>query len=88
MPTYKANLAQAIGLGVGSVIICSFSGWSKGLYIAGFGGLIVATWIAGVMYLCLALCLAEMSLGIPVVGGCFAFARVTTLNCFEPLCNY
>ncbi|KAJ3400108.1 hypothetical protein HDV05_001347, partial [Chytridiales sp. JEL 0842] len=49
--------------------------WSKGLEIAGYGGYIVASWVASLMYLCLILCLAEMCLSIPVVGGCFAFAR-------------
>ncbi|KAJ3152701.1 hypothetical protein HK101_001800 [Irineochytrium annulatum] len=71
----QANFFQILGLGLSAVITGEFSGWNNALVTGGFGGMIMSTWLAGFMYLCLILSLAEMALSIPVVGGNFAFSR-------------
>ncbi|KAJ3189706.1 hypothetical protein HK101_008748 [Irineochytrium annulatum] len=58
-----------------SVITGEFSGWNGNLTQGGFAGMTIATWVAAVLYLGLALCLAEMATSIPVLGGSFAFSR-------------
>ncbi len=62
-------------LGVGIVIPGEFSGWNYGLITGGFGGLLVATLVIVVMYLCLCFSLAEMSAAMPFAGGGYGFAR-------------
>jgi len=63
------------GLGVAYVISGDFAGWNFGLDEGGWGGLLVATVIMGVMYLCMVLGLAEMSSTISTAGGGYGFAR-------------
>ncbi len=62
-------------LGVGAVISGHFSGWNFGLGAGGFGGLLIAALIIGLMYVCLCFCLAEMSPALPHTGGAYSFAR-------------
>src|SRR5260221_4441005 len=62
-------------LGVSIVIPGEFSGWNYGLITGGFGGLLVATLVVVVMYLCLCFSLAEMSAAMPFAGGGYGFAR-------------
>ena len=62
-------------LGVSIVIPGEFSGWNYGLIAGGFGGLLVATLVVVVMYLCLCFSLAEMSAAMPFAGGGYGFAR-------------
>ncbi|MBC8007837.1 MAG: amino acid permease [Prolixibacteraceae bacterium] len=62
-------------LGVGAVISGHFSGWNFGIGAGGFGGLIFAAIIIGIMYVCLCFCLAEMSPALPHTGGAYSFAR-------------
>ncbi|UIP30436.1 ethanolamine permease [Photobacterium sp. TLY01] len=62
-------------LGVSYVISGDFAGWNFGLERAGFGGMLLATLVMGLMYLCLVLSLAEMSSSIPTAGGGYSFAR-------------
>jgi ethanolamine permease len=62
-------------LGVGAVISGHFSGWNFGLAAGGFGGLIWAAVIIGVMYVALCYCLAEMSPALPHTGAAYSFAR-------------
>ncbi|KAJ3189022.1 hypothetical protein HK101_009003 [Irineochytrium annulatum] len=75
LPSYKASLFQVVGLGVSAVITGEFAGWNTAVAKGGFGGLMASTCLAGLMYLCLVLSLAEMALSIPVLGGNFAFSR-------------
>ncbi|WP_435743717.1 ethanolamine permease [Nocardioides sp. SYSU DS0663] len=63
------------GLGVAYVISGDFAGWNFGLDVGGWGGLLVATIIMGLMYLCMVLGLAEMSSTISTAGGGYGFAR-------------
>ncbi|MGQ0662073.1 MAG: amino acid permease [Pseudomonadota bacterium] len=60
---------------VGIVITGEFSGWNFGLTAGGFGGLLVATILASVMYVCLCHSLAELSSAMPFAGGAYGFAR-------------
>ena len=62
-------------LGVSVVIPGEFSGWNYGLIAGGFGGLLVATLVVAVMYICLCFSLAEMSAAMPFAGGGYGFAR-------------
>jgi hypothetical protein len=79
LPKYKANFFECVGLTLCSGLLGPFFGWNEGLTKGGVGGLLISIWLAAVMYLCLSLCLAEMSVSIPVVGGGFAYARVSHL---------
>ena len=63
------------GLGVAYVISGDFAGWNFGLAHGGFGGLLIATAIMAVMYLCMVLSLAELSASLPTAGGGYSFAR-------------
>lgn len=62
-------------LGVSYVISGDFAGWNFGLEQGGFGGLLIATAVMGLMYLCMVLSLAEMSASLPTAGGGYSFAR-------------
>ena len=62
-------------LGVGAVISGDFFGWNFGLPVGGFGGLLIATVIISVMYVCLCYSIAEMSPALPHAGGAYSFGR-------------
>jgi ethanolamine permease len=64
------------GLGISAVIAGEFSGWSYGLIAGGFGGMLIATLIIAVMYLCLCCSLAEMACAMPFAGGAYAYGRL------------
>jgi ethanolamine permease len=63
------------GLGVAYVISGDFAGWNFGLAEGGWGGLLIATILMGLMYTCLVFALAEMSSAMPTSGGGYTFAR-------------
>jgi len=60
-------------LGVGGVISGNFFGWQTGLLAGGFGGLLLATAVIAVMYVCLVLSIAELSAALPNAGGFYNF---------------
>lgn len=62
-------------LGVGAVISGDFAGWSTGLTHAGFWGLLIATFLMAVMYVCMVFTIAELSAAMPHAGGFFSFTR-------------
>ena len=62
-------------LGVAAVISGDFSGWNLGIGEAGWGGMLVATVVIGVMYLLMIYSIAEMSATMPHTGGAYSFAR-------------
>ncbi|WP_299002912.1 ethanolamine permease [uncultured Shewanella sp.] len=62
-------------LGVSYVISGDFAGWNFGLASGGFGGMLIATVIMGIMYGGLVLTLAELSSSLPTAGGGYSFAR-------------
>jgi ethanolamine permease len=63
------------GLGVAYVISGDFAGWNFGLAEGGWGGLLIATILMGLMYTCMVFALAELSSTIPTAGGGYGFAR-------------
>jgi ethanolamine permease len=71
----KAGSFLLWGLGVGAVIGGEFFGWNYGLAVGGFSGLVVATILMAIMYICLVYSLAEMSTMFPYTGGFYAFTR-------------
>ena len=62
-------------LGVGGVISGNFFGWQTGLLTGGFGGLMLATLLIAVMYVCLVFSIAELSAALPSAGGFYNFTR-------------
>ncbi len=77
----KRGLARHAGmwsiwaLGVAAVISGDFSGWNLGIGEAGWGGMLVATIVIGVMYLLMVFSISEMSATMPHTGGAYSFAR-------------
>ncbi|MGJ9404193.1 ethanolamine permease [Arthrobacter sp. KK5.5] len=63
------------GLGVAYVISGDFSGWNLGLAVGGWGGLLIAFVLMGLMYTCMVYGLAEMSSTLPTAGAGYGFAR-------------
>ncbi len=62
-------------LGVGAVISGHFSGWNFGFATGGWGGLMVAGIIIGIMYVGLVYCIAEMAPALPHTGAAYSFGR-------------
>lgn len=71
-------------IGVGLVISGTYFGWNFGMADGGYIGMLIATLIMGLMYLCMVLSLAELSVMMPHAGGPYAFAR----RAFGPLGGY
>lgn len=63
------------GLGVAYVISGDFSGWNLGLAQGGWGGLLIAFVLMGIMYTCMVFGLAELSSTLPTAGAGYGFAR-------------
>lgn len=62
-------------LGVSYVISGDFAGWPYGVETAGWGGMLIAATLMGLMYFTLVLSQAEMATAIPAAGGGYSFAR-------------
>lgn len=62
-------------LGVSYVISGDFAGWNFGLAQGGFGGMLIATILMGIMYTFMVFGLAELSASLPTAGGGYSFAR-------------
>ncbi len=67
-------------LGVGAVISGDYFGWNFGLEVGGFWGLVAATVLMALMYVCMVYTIAELSAALPHAGGFFSFTR----NAFGP----
>ncbi len=63
------------GLGVAAVISGDYAGWNFGLAEGGFGGLLIATVLMGIMYAAMVFGLAELGSALPTAGGGYTFAR-------------
>ncbi|HTM77719.1 MAG TPA: amino acid permease, partial [Devosia sp.] len=70
-----ANIWHLWALGVGAVVSGHFSGWNGGLLQGGWGGMLIATVVIGIMYLGLTFAIAEMSPALPHTGAAYSFAR-------------
>ena len=73
--TRHAGAWSLWALGVAAVISGDFSGWNLGIGEAGWGGMLVATVVIGLMYLLMVYSIAEMSATMPHTGGAYSFAR-------------
>ncbi len=73
--TRHAGAWSLWALGVAAVISGDFSGWNLGIGEAGWGGMLVATVVIGLMYLLMVYSIAEMSAAMPHTGGAYSFAR-------------
>ncbi len=87
MSQETTELKRALGplnlwaIAVGLVISGTYFGWNFGLKDGGYIGMLIATLLMGLMYLCMVLSLAELSVMMPHAGGPYAFAR----RAFGPL---
>ncbi|GLU46141.1 ethanolamine permease [Nocardiopsis ansamitocini] len=63
------------GLGVAYVISGDFAGWNFGLAEGGWGGLLIAFVLMGMMYLFMVFGLAELASALPTAGAGYGFAR-------------
>ncbi len=77
--TKVAKFSRVLLLGVSLIVSGQFYGWNAG-YLMGFWPFFVAVLFTFSGYLCLSLCLAEMSSAIPFSGGTYGLARVTLGN--------
>jgi ethanolamine permease len=77
-PTLRktAGWVHLWAIGVGGVISGNFFGWQTGLLTGGFGGLLIATLLIAVMYVCLVFSIAELAAALPNAGGFYNFTRV------------
>lgn len=73
--TRHAGAWSLWALGVAAVISGDFSGWNLGIGEAGWGGMLIATIIIGLMYLLMIWSIAEMSATMPHTGGAYSFGR-------------
>ncbi len=80
----KANWVMLWALGVGAVISGDYFGWNFGLSVGGFGGLLIATLVIAIMYVCMVYCIAELSTALPHAGGFYSFTR----QAFGPWAGY
>jgi len=70
-----ARVASLWALGVGAVVSGDFFGWNFGLGAGGFGGMLAATLVITLLFLCLCVSIAEMASLLPHTGGAYSFAR-------------
>ena len=80
MATPPAPLKKALtaihlwAIAVGLVISGEYFGWNYGWAVAGTGGLLVATIIVTILYICFVFSFTELTTSIPNAGGPFAYA--------------
>ena len=70
-----AGVGSLWALGVGAVISGDFFGWNFGLAAGGFGGMLLATCIAALLYASLCASIAELGAALPHAGGAYSFGR-------------
>jgi ethanolamine permease len=74
-----ASALDLYALGLTIVIGGQYFGWNKGLF-AGFGSMVVGMFLMAIAYLCLCLCMSELTSAIPFAGGSYGLARCTLGN--------
>jgi ethanolamine permease len=79
-PIYKASLFGLFNMAVCNVISGEFSGWNPSIAEVGYGNFLLGNLLAAVLYFTLADCLSELSAGLPVLGGAFAYSRALLGN--------
>lgn len=78
------NLAKVLGpihvwaLGVGIVLVGEFMGWNLSIEKGGALGSIIACWIVGLLYTCVAMIDSEVTSTVAAAGGQYTQAKHTT----------
>jgi ethanolamine permease len=72
------------GLGVGYVISGMYFGWNLGLPVGGPYGMLLATGIVTILYICFVLGYAELACALPKAGGAFVY----TTHAFGPAIGF
>ena len=73
---FSCGKFDVFALGLAIVIGGQYFSWNAGLS-AGFGSFIFATILMGTAYICLCLCVSEISSALPFAGGAYGLARCT-----------
>src|ERR1700755_2287325 len=66
------------GLGVGIVLVGEFMGWNYGVGKGGAFGALIACWVIGLLYTCVAMIDSEITSTVAAAGGQYAQAKHTT----------
>ncbi len=72
----RIGVPMAWGLSVGAAVGGLYAGWNLGLGQAGFGGMLVATLVAGALYLFLVMSVSELVSVMPYAGGTMSYSLV------------
>jgi ethanolamine permease len=78
------NLLKVLGpmhvwaLGVGIVLVGEFMGWNYGVGKGGALGALIAAWVIGLLYTCVAMIDSEITSTVAAAGGQYAQAKHTT----------
>ena len=81
--TVSLNLLKVLGpvhvwaLGVGIVLVGEFMGWNYGVGKGGAFGALIACWVIGLLYTCVAMIDSEITSTVAAAGGQYAQAKHT-----------
>lgn len=81
--TKSINLLKVLGpvhvwaLGVGIVLVGEFMGWNYGVGKGGAFGALIAAWVIGLLYTCVAMIDSEVTSTVAAAGGQYAQAKHT-----------
>jgi ethanolamine permease len=81
--TTSINLLKVLGpvhvwaLGVGIVLVGEFMGWNYGVGKGGAFGALIAAWVIGLLYTCVAMIDSEVTSTVAAAGGQYAQAKHT-----------
>src|SRR4051812_47331190 len=79
--TSSVNLLKVLGpvhvwaLGVGIVLVGEFMGWNYGVGKGGAFGALIAAWVIGLLYTCVAMIDSEVTSTVAAAGGQYAQAK-------------
>jgi len=73
---YQVKSWDIWALGITIVIGGQYFAWNAGL-VAGFGSYAIATMMIASGYLCLMLCISEVTSALPFAGGSYGLARIS-----------
>src|ERR1700759_3246591 len=80
---HDLNLLKVLGpvhvwaLGVGIVLVGEFMGWNYGVGTGGAFGALIAAWVIGLLYTCVAMIDSEVTSTVAAAGGQYAQAKHT-----------
>src|SRR3989304_4479028 len=83
-PAQRLSLLTALGpghvwaVGVGIVLVGEFMGWNFSVGKGGALGSLIACWVIGLLYTCVAMIDSEITSTVAAAGGQYAQAKHTT----------